>query len=442
MSFLGKWNTIRLRLTLLYGSAFFLAGLVFIGVMYYQLNNVIGAQLVYRGVIPQDAAEGQDSRPVQPVIVRIESGRVDNKLPDDLLPRLGDSFDAFSEMEERLARTRAEARSRVLVVSMISVIVVSAIAAAIGWVLAGRALLPLRQITATARGIADRNLHQRVGMQGPQDEIKDLADTLDGMLERLDRAFDSQARFIANASHELRTPLAINRTLIEVALLKEENPDTPLAQLGANLLAINQRHERLIDGLLMLASSEQEIADPQDVDLEELARHVLTEAAPTAQAAGVDLRPQFASAPCRGDPVLLERLVQNLVDNALRYNLPKGGWLSVATGTDAQGRARLTVENPGAVIPSYEVPRLFEPFRRLGSSERQADAGSSLGRRGAGLGLSIVRSVVTSHGGEVSAVAREAGGFRIEILLPSPKPNAAPTPGFVMMGSPSITREL
>jgi signal transduction histidine kinase len=418
MNFLGKWNTIRLRLTLLYGSAFFLAGLVFIGVMYYQLNNVIGAQLVYRGVIPQGAADGPDSRPIQPIIVRIETGRVDSELSDDLLPRLGDSFDAFSEMEERFARTRAEARSRVLVVSVISLIVVSAIAAAFGWVLAGRALQPLRQITATARGIADRNLHQRVGMQGPQDEIKDLADTLDGMLERLDRAFDSQARFIANASHELRTPLAINRTLIEVALLKEEAPDTPLTRLGRSLLAINQRHERLIDGLLMLASSEQEIVAPQDVDMEELARYVLTEAAPQAQATGVELRSHFASAPCKGDPVLLERLVQNLVGNALRYNLPEGGWVSVATGTDAQGRARLTVENPGAAIPPYEVPRLFEPFRRLASTERQADVGGSLGRRGAGLGLSIVRSIVTSHGGEVSAVAREAGGLTIDIFLP------------------------
>lgn len=230
----------------------------------------------------------------------------------------------------------------------------------------------------TVRGIADRNLHQRVAMDGPQDEIKDLADTLDGMLGRLDRAFDSQQRFIANAAHELRTPLAINRTLIEVAMLKDARPESPLTQVGSTLLAVNRRHEMLIDGLLMLAGSEQQIADPQDVDI-----------------------------------------VHNLVDNALRYNLAADGWVQVSTGQDPQGRAMLAVENSGPVIPAYEVPRLFEPFRRLSSTERLADQAGVLRRRGAGLGLSIVQAIADSHRGEVQASAREQGGLVIRVLLPA-----------------------
>jgi signal transduction histidine kinase len=312
------------------------------------------------------------------------------------------------------------ALKRVMTVSILSLVGVGVFAALLGWLLAGQTLQPLRQVTLTVRGIADRNLHQRIAMQGPQDEIKDLADTLDDMLGRLDRAFDSQQRFIANASHELRTPLAINRTLVEVAMLKETRPDSPLQQLGSTLLAVNQRHEKLIDGLLMLASSEQQVADPQEADLAEIAGHVLGEAASMARTAGVTLRQQLDAAPCRGDPVLLERLIQNLVDNAIRYNVADG-WLSVATATDGQGRACITVENPGPVIPSYEVPRLFEPFRRLASAERVADGSGSLGRRGAGLGLSIVRAIVASHGGSVQAVPREEGGLSIRIALPVPR---------------------
>jgi signal transduction histidine kinase len=170
----------------------------------------------------------------------------------------------------------------------------------------------------------------------------------------------------------------------------------------------------------MLASSEQEVADPQHVDLAEIAGHVLSESTAMARNAGVELRPALEAAPCRGDPVLLERLIQNLVDNAIRYNIP-AGWLSVATATDGQGRACITVENPGPVIPSYEVPRLFEPFRRLASAERVADGSGSLGRRGAGLGLSIVRAIVASHGGSVQAVPREEGGLSIRIALPAPR---------------------
>jgi signal transduction histidine kinase len=292
--------------------------------------------------------------------------------------------------------------------------VIGVAAGGFGWLLAGRALRPLQDITATARRVADRSLHERIALNGPDDEIKDLADTFDAMLARLDRAFDSQRRFVANASHELRTPLTINRTLIEVAL---DNPQASesLRQLGTALLAVNQRHERLIDGLLTLASSEQRITDPTPVDLADIVRRIATESQAAAQQAGVEIRTALASAPVAGDPALLERLAQNLIDNAIRYNLAERGWVAVTSGLD-DGTAQLTVENPGPLVPTYELPSLFEPFRRLATTERRATQG---GNHGAGLGLSIVRSVARAHGGDVHAVPRPGGGLTIHVRIPA-----------------------
>ncbi len=304
-----------------------------------------------------------------------------------------------------------------LIASLVALGVIGVAAGGFGWLLAGRALAPLQHITATARRVADRSLHERIALDGPHDEIKDLADTFDAMLERLDQAFDSQRRFVANASHELRTPLAINRTLIEVAL---DNPDASdsLRQLGGTLLAVNQRHERLIDGMLTLASGEQAIIDPAPVDLADIAGHLTTQSHPAAQTAGIDMRTDLRPAPVMGDPILLERLTQNLLDNAIRYNLPEGGHVTVTTGT-VDGNALLTVANTGPPVPAYEIPGLFEPFRRLPATERLADPTTPTGGQGAGLGLSIVRSVARAHGGDVHAIPRPDGGLTIHVRLPA-----------------------
>jgi len=262
-------------------------------------------------------------------------------------------------------------------------------------------------------GSPTASLHERIALDGPHDEIKDLADTFDAMLERLDRSFDSQRRFVANASHELRTPLTINRTLIEVAF---DNPQASesLRQLGATLLAVNERHERLIDGLLTLARSEQRVTDPIPVELADVALHVATESQCAARTACVAIRTHLQPAPVMGDPVLLEQLTQNLVDNAIRYNLPEHGEITVTTDM-LDGDAQLTVENTGPAVPPYEVPSLFEPFRRLSTRERIADSTS----RGAGLGLSIVRSVAHAHGGEVHASPRQGGGLSVQVRMPA-----------------------
>ncbi|GAA1604100.1 hypothetical protein GCM10009828_033690 [Actinoplanes couchii] len=290
---------------------------------------------------------------------------------------------------------------------MVALIVVSAAAIALGWLIAGRMLQPLHQITATARRIAespaaDRGLQERIALHGPNDELKQLADTFDLMLSRLDQSLDAQRRFIANASHELRTPLTLNRTLLEVAL-EPETASPEVRQLGSTLLAINDRHGRLIDGLLLLARSDREVTERSYVDLADIVDHV-------AVADVVQVRTEPAEAAVLGDPVLLERLVQNLVENGIRHNVPDG-WVQVTSRTRPDGWVELRVANSGPVVPRYEVPGLFEPFRRYRTDR--------LAGPGAGLGLSIVRAVVGAHRGRLQADARDEGGLVITVLLPA-----------------------
>jgi signal transduction histidine kinase len=311
------------------------------------------------------------------------------------------------EMQRLVQGTRDSTMHTLLSQGAIALVVVSAAAIALGWLVAGRMLQPLQQITAAARRIADapdadRGLHERIALTGPPDEIKELADTFDVMLARLDNSFDGQRRFIASASHELRTPLTLNRTLIEVALAPD-SASAEVRQLGSTLLAINDRHSRLIDGLLLLAQSDRPVTDRSYVDLADIVEHV-------AVSDTVQMITEPHEAVVAGNPVLLERLVQNLVENGLRHNVPKDGWVHVRCGTRPDGWAVLEVANTGPVIPRYEVPGLFEPFHRHGTERLHAP--------GAGLGLSIVRAVARAHGGDVRADARDDGGLVVTVTLP------------------------
>jgi signal transduction histidine kinase len=388
----GRRSTIRLRLTALYAGAFFLAGAILIALMYFYLaqslhNRPAGAQ----GIVQQFLnARGVRNRPV-----------VDS---------------LFGAIAAQADRERQDTLRGMLVWSLVSLGAVGVAAGGFGWLLAGRALQPLQNVTATARRVAERSLHERIALDGPHDEIKELADTFDAMLERLDRAFDGQRRFVANASHELRTPLAINRTLIEVAL---DDPDVPVAtrNLGETLLEVNRRNERLIDGLLVLAKGEQRLDTYVRVDLADIAHRAITMAAPAARETGVRIDSDLVHAYVVGDPALLEQLAQNLVDNAIRYNIPGRGWVHVRVSGDAR-YSRLSVVNTGPVVASVEVDGLFQPFRRLPSSERITENGRAASSRGAGLGLSIVRSVATAHGGDVRAEARPDGGLVVTVTLP------------------------
>jgi signal transduction histidine kinase len=311
------------------------------------------------------------------------------------------------EVQRAEEHRRNQALQGLLRRSGAAIVLIGLGAVGFGWLMAGRVLRPINDITATARRVAassGRGLHERIALDGPADELKELADTFDDMLERLDESFAGQRRFVDNASHELRTPLAINRTVLEVTLADPEaSADT--RQLARTLLATNDRSQRLIEGLLLLARSDNELVEQQQVDLAEVGVHVIGLLADEARSAGIDLRHRFDAAPVDGDPVLLERLMQNLVQNGIRHNEP-GGWVQVTTGPEG-----LVVTNSGPVVPSYEVESLFEPFRRL-QEER------TTGSRGIGLGLSIVRSIVRAHHGEITAEPRADGGLTLRVRLP------------------------
>jgi signal transduction histidine kinase len=270
-------------------------------------------------------------------------------------------------------------------------------------------LAPLGRITRTARSVAGSDLKRRIELEGPDDELKELADTFDEMLDRLERSFDAQRRFVANASHELRTPLAINRTLLEVQL-SDPGASTDLQQLGKTLLATNERSEQLVEGLLLLARSDNEIVERKPVDLAEAASQALDQTRGEAQAKGVQLRAALSPAVVQGNGVLLERIALNLVQNAVRYNVAEGGWVDVSTEVQ-HGHAVLVVSNTGPVVPAYEIDDLFEPFRRLRTERTGSD-------RGVGLGLSIARSVARAHGGVIGAEPREGGGLRMRVAIP------------------------
>lgn len=372
--------TFRTRLTVVYGCLVLLAGTALLGVTYLLVQHSVAS--------PAETSSVTTERP--------PSGSAEPRTAPPTPPDL----DAFR------TEVRKDTLRSLVTQGGIALAGVGLTAIVICWLMAERVLRPVHRITETARRVADRSLHERIALAGPNDEIKELADTFDSMLERLDRAFDGQRRFVGNASHELRTPLAINRTLLEVALRRPDAPQQ-LRDLGMTLLEVNTRQELLIDGLLTLARSEQGVTVDDPVDLAELAHHVIERSDPGP----VEVRAHLSAAPTRGDVVLLERVVENLVQNATAYNI-EGGWLSVATSTRA-GSVELVVSNTGPVVPAHELPGLFEPFRRLGAPN--APSPSS----GSGLGLSIVRSVARAHGGDATARPRDGGGLLVTVTLPA-----------------------
>ncbi|GAA3757999.1 signal transduction histidine kinase [Spinactinospora alkalitolerans] len=362
--------SLRMRFTLIYGMLFFAAGSLLV-----LLNYVIVA-----GILDSLDFTVAGAYDLDPVIVE----EAKNSFIESVLGQI----------------------SRF---SILALVIVGFLALALGYAVAGRALSPLHKITRTARRLSERSLHERIALSGPDDEIRELADTFDAMLERLDRAFDGQRRFVANASHELRTPLAINRTLLEVALADPEaTPD--LKTIGRTLLETNSRHERLIDGLLFLARSDRELDVRTLVDLGEVSSTVLSQLAARIEESGLTVRSDLRGAPVTGDPVLLERLVANLVENALRYNVADGE-ITVRSGIN-EGAPAVQVENSGPVIPAYEIEGLFEPFRRSAGDRVRS-------KNSAGLGLSIVRSVVRAHGGTVVAWPRAGGGLVVTVRFPT-----------------------
>jgi signal transduction histidine kinase len=295
------------------------------------------------------------------------------------------------------------------------VIGIIVICTAVAWLLLGEILRPLGSLAATARELDTRQLSRRVDLSSKAGEFRELILAVNGMLDRLAQGYDGQSRFAANASHELRTPLAVQRTLIEVAM---EAPDASedVLRLGTQLLVTNARNEHLIDGMLVLAECDQGLHVTVPVSLDALAARVLDDHAQLAASKRVTIKDELSPCVVYGDPVLLERLLTNLVQNAIKYNVPDGHLLvRTAAVPDGQITRALSLSNTGPMIPAEMVPTLLEPFRRM-ASERTGVVG------GAGLGLSIVRSIVAAHGGHLEVRAGDTGGLIADIALPGSTP--------------------
>jgi signal transduction histidine kinase len=377
--------TLRLRLTLLFGGLLVVAGLTLLGTAAVVLDRTMRT-------VPQFP-------PGQTLDVRDSAGHL----------RKVDSAD-FARL------LRDQARSDLLTAGGAAFGVVILVGLGAGYVLAGRALQPISDVTATAQRLSTETLDERIALDGPDDELKDLADTFDGMLARLDAAFASQRRFVANASHELRTPLAVIRTEVDVTLADSDASAADLRKMAEVVRDASVRADRLVDALLVLARSEAQarigLETVEPVDLAAVVHRAVDGVAGVAGRRCLAVTVVAEPAPTAGDPELLDRLVGNLVENAVRHNVD-GGWVRIRTGIDG-GSTVLTVHNSGPVVPESAVGELFEPFRRGG----RARTSSRTAVRGAGLGLSIVRAVTEAHGGEVVARPGPAGGLEVSVRLP------------------------
>ncbi|MBO0851625.1 MAG: HAMP domain-containing histidine kinase [Pseudonocardia sp.] len=311
---------------------------------------------------------------------------------------------------EALGRALADAaRNDVLRTGLLAFPMVVVAAAVVSFVAVGRVLRPLREVTGTARRLSAESLDERIALPGRHGEVTELAESFDAMLDRLHAAFEMQRRFVANASHELRTPLAVMRTEVDVTLADRSADVAELRRMAEVVRGATYRADALVAGLLLLARTEAGVAGPvAEVDLATLVKPALAAVRAEADERRLRVRLDCAPAATVGDPALLERVVGNLVENAVRHNVA-GGWLEVATDVKADRWARLRVSSSGVVVTEARIEELFEPFRR--GTPRAAGSGS-------GLGLSIVRAVVSAHRGTVSAASVPGGGLTVTVHLP------------------------
>ncbi|MFE7409804.1 sensor histidine kinase [Streptomyces laurentii] len=310
--------------------------------------------------------------------------------------------------------TRPDILQALVKASGVVLLLLALIGLGAGWLIAGRVLRPLQDITRAARRAADGSLDHRVGLTGPRDEFTELSDTFDDMLARLQRSFDAQRRFAANASHELRTPLAVSRTMLDVAVADPDGQD--YGRLVSRLRETNQRGIDITDALLQLSALDHTPPAREPLDLAGLARSAVETVREEAGTRGVALSADPRPALVDGNDVLLRQLVLNLLHNAVRHNLPTGGSLALTTGPDPldPGRTLLTVTNTGPPLP-VAVDRLIEPFLR--GSGRVAEKDPT--RRGHGLGLTIVASIVRAHHGDLALTPNPGGGLTVRVSLPA-----------------------
>jgi signal transduction histidine kinase len=444
-------RTARVRLTALYGGLFLISGAALVAVTYLLFERATAFTKPALPRIPRaPSLQDLESLPLSRAFAAVQSDQsqvihiqnllgqpAGSSLPSStndpldgsgpiagLVSRLKQDQHQLAQATHHLAQvvhqlTQAGAiqtaqrnidSHQLLVNSAIALGIVAVLALLAGWLVAGRMLRPIRTITRTARRISSTSLHERLALEGPQDELKELGDTLDGLFARLEGAFDAQRHFVANASHELRTPVTAERNLLQVAL---DNPVMGNAEWRATakeVLASNDEQAHLIDALLTLASSEGGLSESEPVDLAQVVEGTLGGLKPEIRRLEIHVDEATAPAAFRGDALLVERLVVNLLTNAVRHNI-LGGNMKVVTGATAD-RVFLSVTNTGPVIPVAETERLFQPFQRL-------DPRRAVDQEGHGLGLSIVRAIASAHGATVTADPVPDGGLSVTVDFPS-----------------------
>jgi signal transduction histidine kinase len=389
--------TIRLRLAVLYGGVFMILGtlllaLIFFSVRYSSHRDVLAAPRVVTRLVER---RGSHEPPPEATL---------SATPESLATRRAGELGAVA------VNVSNSDLHRLLIWSLIALAIMVVASMALGWLLAGRVLRPLQVITTAARELSASSLHERLALDGPNDELRELGDTFDGLLERLESSFESQRQFVANASHELRTPLTLERAILEVTLA---DPGANISSLRAaceRVLAIGVQQERMIDALLMLARGERGLERREPVALERIVSEVLLDRREEIDRRGLRLDSQLESAHIVGDSRLIERLVANLIDNAVHHNAADG-WITVTTAPEGAG-ALVAVANSGPVIAAEELERLRRPFQRLGG-ERTGHGG------GHGLGLSIVEAIAVAHGASIDTQPQPEGGLRVAVRFPA-----------------------
>jgi signal transduction histidine kinase len=378
-------------LTLLYTSLFALGGAALVSITY----------LLVRNSLHTTATAGVPQVSPHAIALCVKAARAAGGTATPALIKCAALY--ANGVHAGAAAQRSTTLSHLLLYSLLGLAAVTLLAAVAGWITAGRILRPVHRLTAAARAASEQDLSQRIAMQGPRDELRELADTFDTMLDRLDRAFSTQRQFIANASHELRTPLTVMRTAMDVVLAKPEPTPAELLSMVAEVRQAVDQAERLIGVLLILARNDQARVLTDPLDLAVVAEDALDGRVPN----GITTITTLHEAPVTGDGVLLERLIANLLDNAERYNVA-GGSVEISTSA-SDGASLVRVVNTGPVVPPDQVARLLLPFARLDDRTRHD---------GFGLGLALVSSIAAVHGGTVHATAVPTGGLDITVRLP------------------------
>lgn len=385
-------RTVRFRLTALYSGLFLAAGASLLAITFALMDRSTSVVLAHskNGEVIATAAAGAPG--AHPTRSRGKPTAAELRLA--------------RQLRDQAAAQHAHDLHQLLIQSGIALAVMAALAIALGWLVAGRVLRPLRAMTSATQQITERNLHERLTLPGPGDEVKDLADTIDRLLGRLEAAFEAQRRFVASASHELRTPLTLNRALLEVALADPAASAVDLRVTCQELLAAGEQQERLIEALLTLATTERGLDRTDHFDLAQTTRRALGPYHERAQRRGLRLEVSLGHAVVRGDPDLAERMAANLIDNAIRYNIP-GGSVEVRTET-AWDHAALTVANTGRPVRPDKAGQLLEPFQRLAGDRADHPDGH-------GLGLAIVASIATAHNASLEIGIPQDGGLTAQV---------------------------